>query len=107
MSEKRRLNMEKHAEGANPRREEVCQAVIDRVAGFCHIENQYVKPECILKEPPLSMDLDGLIYLAKSLRNYVQYYSDQAETLEEKEVEKSGLTVGDLIDIVYERVKLW
>jgi len=87
-----------------PTRAEVKIAVTTIIAEITGLKPQKIKEEHVLKEHPLYMDDMQLIRLALELRKYIKSF-DKTKTILVATIRKSGLTVGKLIDLVYNLLK--
>ena len=57
-----------------------------------------------LKKPPLLFDNLSLVFLAESLRGYVRQYN-RAATVKVAEMRKSGTTVGNVVEMIQDKVQ--
>jgi hypothetical protein len=87
-----------------PTRTKVVNFVIGVVADFAGLSPGAVKESHILRRTPLFFDDNNLVYLAMSLRGYIKQHKSSA-TVYAKEAKKTGLTVGQLAQLVWERVR--
>lgn len=87
-----------------PTRAEVSTAVVATIAGFARLRPDQVHLDYGLQALPLSMDSNGLAFLANTLRGYVKFHSQSQETVLAAEVRKCGLTVQGLVDLIVSKV---
>ena len=73
------------------------------VGGFTGVKADRIKPGWVLKDTPLAFDDNRLVYLAMSLRGYVQSFNE-SETVLASETRKAGRTVGAMADLVHEKI---
>jgi len=87
-----------------PTRDEVSAAVVSTIAGFTRLPPDQVHWDDDLQALPLSLDSNGLAFLANTLRGYVKFHSQGQETVLAAEVRKCGLTVQGLVDLIFSKV---
>jgi hypothetical protein len=59
----------------------------------------------VLQKPPLRLTAVDLGFLAKSLRAWIQAQTNGAETIYATELRRKGLTVDELIAMVWQKVQ--
>ena len=86
-----------------PSKDDVRQTVRTFVAGFANLNVGGVALTMVLRTPPLRLDDNQLVFLATTLRGYVQNFNP-AGTVKAADTRKDGQTVQGLGDLVFERI---
>lgn len=86
-----------------PTAAEVNLAVRTFVAGAANMNLGQVTLSLILRDPPLALDDNDLVFLATSLRGYVKRFKDSA-TVRAADTKRAGVTVGALASVVLTRL---
>lgn len=89
---------------AKPTRPQAAAKAAQLIGIYANYHGQ-LKPTYVLQDPPLMMNSMQLTKLALALRAYVQLY-DNTATIVASDIKKSGMTVADVTNLVFKKLKI-
>lgn len=87
-----------------PEDNDIRKYVLREIAAHANISEENIEEDYRLKDPPLMFDNTGLLYLAKSLRGYVNTQTDGNETVRVKEIRAGNLTVEQVVALITKKI---